>query len=87
MTEYDHEPTPGLPGRLPGGERILWQGSPDRRTLTRTAFHALTVAGYFAVLTAIAAALAGSGGYSGVVLTATLGVVAVAVLHLHRWRC
>ena len=85
MTEYDHEPTPGLPGRLPGGERILWQGSPDRRTLTRTAFHALTVAGYFAVLTAIAAALAGSGGYSGVVMTATLGVVAVALLHLLAW--
>ena len=50
MTEYENEPIPGLPGRLPPGERILWQGSPEWRALARTAFHTRLVAGYFAAL-------------------------------------
>lgn len=86
MTEYDSEPIPGLPGRLPPGERILWQGSPDRRALARTAFHTRGIAGYFVVLTAVAAVLAPTtGGYSGVVMTATLGATGVALLHLLAW--
>jgi hypothetical protein len=86
VTEYDNEPTPGLPGRLPPGERIVWQGSPDWRALARTAFHTRLVAGYFVVLAAIAAAVAPSaGGYSGVVLTAVLGIFGVALLHLLAW--
>ena len=54
MTEYENEPVRGLPGVPPPGERILWQGSPDWRTLARTAFHTRLIAGYFAVLVAIA---------------------------------
>ena len=86
MTEYDNEPIPGLPGLLPAGERILWQGKPDRRALARTAFHTRLVAGYFAALTAIAAGFAvRSGDASGVVITATLGVCGVALLQLLAW--
>lgn len=86
MTEYEHEPVPGLPGRLPPGERIVWQGSPDRRALARTAFHWRGVAAYFVLLTGVAATLAWSGGgATGLVMTAGLGAVAVALLHLLAW--
>ena len=82
MTEYDYEPTPGLPGRLPEGERILWQGKPDWRALARTAFHTRLIAGYFAVLAMVA--LAG-GSMLGLGMTLGLGTAAVALLHLLAW--
>jgi len=50
--EHDGEPVRGLPGHLPQGEHILWQGAPDWRTLSRTAMRAHWVAIYFAVLAA-----------------------------------
>jgi hypothetical protein len=40
----------GLPEKLPPGERVLWQGSPSWRALFVRAFHARTVALYFAAL-------------------------------------
>lgn len=46
----------GLPGPLPAGERILWQGSPDWRALALRAFHCREVAFYFAVFAAWRAA-------------------------------
>lgn len=82
MNEYEHEPTPGLPGRLPPGERVLWQGSPDWRALARTAFHTRLIAGYFALLLVWAMA---SGGTTGVVMTAIAGVAGVALTHLLAW--
>lgn len=86
MTEYVNEPIPGLPGRLPPGERILWQGKPDWRALARTAFHTRAVAGYFALLAAVAFGFAlSSHSFIGVVMTATLGVAGVALLHLLAW--
>ncbi len=50
MSEVEVEPVRGLPERLPPGERILWQGSPDVRSLARRAFHVRKLAVYFAVL-------------------------------------
>lgn len=82
MSEYDNEPIPGLPGRLPPGERILWQGSPEWRALARTAFRTRAIAGYFAILTAIALA---SGSQTGAIMTASWGVACVALLHLLAW--
>lgn len=78
MTDY----ADGLPGPLPPGERMLWQGSPDWRVLARTAFHTRGVAAYFGLLLLIAALL-GSG--TGAAMTAALGVVGVALLHLLAW--
>jgi hypothetical protein len=52
MGGYDHEPVAGLPGDLPKGEHILWQGSPDWRSLAIRAFHARKVAIYCALLMA-----------------------------------
>ena len=60
--EHEFEAQYGLPERLPPGERILWQGSPDWRVLARTAFHARKVAIYFALLLALRFALLVTGG-------------------------
>ena len=89
MTEYDDEPVPGLPGRLPPGERMLWQGKPDARALARTAFHTRLVAGYFVLLAgwAMGGALASgeAGAFVGVAGTLAAGAAALAVLHLLAW--
>lgn len=87
MTEYENEPIRGLPGHLPEGERILWQGAPDWRSLARTAYHTRLVAGYFALLTAwaIGSALMTRSGYLGIEMTVGLGMVGVALLHLLAW--
>lgn len=50
MNEYESEPIPGLPGYLPPGERLLWQGKPDWRALALDAFHLRLLALYFAVV-------------------------------------
>jgi hypothetical protein len=84
MTEYENEPIRGLPGLLPPGERILWQGSPDWRALARTAYHTRFIAGYFTALVLIALALA-NGSYLGVVMTVTLGGISMVLLHLLAW--
>ena len=81
-SEYENEPIPGLPGLLPKGERILWQGSPDWRVLARTAFHTHLVAGYFGVLALAALA---SGGTLGAGITLAVGASGVALLHLLAW--
>jgi hypothetical protein len=48
VSEHDFEPIRGLPGRLPEGETILWQGAPSWLVLAGQAFHVRAVAAYFA---------------------------------------
>jgi hypothetical protein len=50
--EHDFEPVRGLPGVLPAGERVLWQGSPQVLSFLVHALHVRWVIGYFAVITA-----------------------------------
>ena len=50
MSEHDFEPIRGLPGDLPEGETILWQGAPNWLTLAEQAFHVRAVAAYFALM-------------------------------------
>ncbi len=52
IREHDYEPIPGLPERLPAGEKLLWQGAPSWRVLARRAFHVRKVLAYFALLLA-----------------------------------
>ncbi len=91
ITEYENEPIPGLPGLLPKGERILWQGSPEWRALAATAFHTRLISGYFAllvVLAAVSAVVQGAaslGDFKGIVITVVLGVVGVGLLNLIAW--
>jgi len=51
--DLEFEPIPGLPGRLPPGERILWQGRPRWQRLARDAFRIRGIAIYFALFTVI----------------------------------
>jgi hypothetical protein len=80
--EYAGEPIPGLPGHLPPGEVILWQGSPDWLRLARDAFKTRWIAGYFAVLLLWALF---DGNATGLVMTLGVGALGVALLHLLAW--
>ena len=51
--EHEIEPQHGLPEALPANERLLRQGSPQRRRVALDVFHLRAVAVYFAVLLAI----------------------------------
>ncbi|WP_419815823.1 photosynthetic complex putative assembly protein PuhB [Glacieibacterium sp.] len=82
MSEYEFEPVRGLPGKLPPGETLLWQGAPDWRRLARDAFHVRLVAAYFAVLLGWAAI---DGTLLGVTATLVVGVAGVAMLYLLAW--
>jgi hypothetical protein len=52
MSEHDFEPVRGLPGVLPAGETILWQGEPRWLDLATEAFHIRAVAAYFTAMLA-----------------------------------
>ncbi len=81
--DHEFEPVWGLPERLPGGERLLWQGSPDWRSLAVSVFHLRAVALYFAVLLAwrgASAAYDGAGAQDAAL--AVLGVLPLALLGL-----
>lgn len=72
---------PGLDEPLPEGERLLWQGRPDTRTLARHAFRIRWIATYFAVLALLAIPL--SGGESAgarVVWLVLLGAAALGII-------
>ncbi len=86
MSEYANEPVRGLPGHLPDGEYIVWQGSPAWLPLARRAFHTHLVAGYFAVLVAWSGLTALTGQartlLPGIGVTFAVGVAAVGLLGL-----
>ncbi len=48
--EYEFEPQFGLPEPLPNTERIVWQGSPDWRSMARHVFHLRKLAVYFGLM-------------------------------------
>jgi hypothetical protein len=48
--DFAVEPVPGLPKRLPEGEAMLWQGSPDWRAFAVNAFHLRKIAVYLGIL-------------------------------------
>lgn len=80
---YENEPIRGLPGRLPKGERILWQGAPDWKRLALTAFHVRGVGLYFLAL-AVWAMVAGTGA-SGIFTTFVAGCICIGLLYLFAW--
>ncbi len=91
MSEYASEPVRGLPGHLPPGEYIVWQGSPMWRPLARRAFHTHLVGGYFIALVGWAVLNLATGHTTaaiatrGIAVTAGVGVGAVALLALLGW--
>lgn len=82
ITEYEHEPIRGLPGDLPEGEAIIWQGSPDWRVFARSALYTRWVGFYFMVLGAFALV---SGSIGGAVATAIAAGLAIGLLMLFAY--
>jgi hypothetical protein len=89
--EHEFEVSRGLPAALPNGEHIVWQGSPDAKSLARHAFHVPTLAAYFCVLLVVRGALAISDGaslgaaLSSVAILFPLAVIAVGLVGLLAW--
>jgi len=87
--EHEFEAAPGLPEPLPRGERLLWQGSPDWRTLAIHAFHVRKLAIYFTGMLGLQW-LYLLGEPNGALLmplltSATLATVALGLLALTAW--
>jgi hypothetical protein len=79
-----------LPADIPAGERILWHGRPEWKSLARGAFRVDFVAGYFGLMTLwnVASAAADSGWQAaGLAAAKTFGsgFAALALLCLLSW--
>ena len=89
--EHEFEASHGLPAVLPKGERIIWQGSPDVKSLAMHAFHVPTLAAYFALLLVLRGGLAISDGvgmaeaFRSVALLAPLAFIGVGLVALLAW--
>jgi hypothetical protein len=89
--EYDFEPVRGLPERLPAGETILWQGSPDWKALALQAYRVRAIAFYFGVLLAWKFVVGATDGQTiaaavlGTTWLALLASAALAMLALLAW--
>ncbi len=89
--EHDHEPQHGLPELLPSSEHILWQGSPEWKTLAIQRFHVRKLVLYFAVLLAarLSAQLSDGAGLgaalTGSLMLLSLSVVAIGLVSLMAW--
>lgn len=87
--EHEFEAAPGLPEPLPQGERLLWQGSPDWRTLAIHAFHVRKLAIYFASMMVLQwlYLLGDEKGsvLSPLLISAVLATVALGLLALTAW--
>jgi hypothetical protein len=84
--DFAFEPRRGLPGVLPPGERLLWQGAPNWRGLAVRSFHVRKIAAYFAFLalwrvaTGVASEQSVESLAIGAGFIAVLGVAAIATL-------
>jgi hypothetical protein len=91
MSEHDFESIRGLPGELPEGEHILWQGAPRWMTLAQQAFHVRAVAAYFAGMFALRVVAALAVGQSlpavgrSILLVSPVAVLTIAVLAGLGW--
>ena len=88
MSDDHFEPVRGLPAGLPGAEVVLWQGSPQWRSLARSAYRVDVIAGYFALMLVLqfVASLSSGGALgaavAGLALPAALAALALGVLLL-----
>ena len=73
------EPVRGLPQKLPEGERLLWQGSPDIAAFAIHVFHIRFVIAYFVAIGGWRAANAASAGapeqISGILISSAMGLL------------
>jgi hypothetical protein len=91
FSEHDAEPVPGLPGPLPEGESILWQGRPGWEGIARRALHLRGLALYFGALALWRGLALSSDGADlhdalfGAGWMVLLGAVPVAMLGAYAW--
>lgn len=94
MCDPDHmkpEPIPGLPEELPSGEDILWQGSPDWKSLALHVFHVRAVIVYFVLLAGWSLATGLSRGDAADVIASNafgnlpFAVIGLGILYLLAW--
>ena len=79
--DFAFEPVPGLPEKLPQGEKMLWQESPQWRALAVSAFHVRKIAVYFGLILALKWVSAwGNVGSISELLTWSVGLVAVGAV-------
>lgn len=86
FAEHDSEPVRGIPGLLPAGEQVLWQGAPAWRSLLWQAYHGRVLTVYFAIMVLARGAYLYANGTSllealrGCVGPAAFAAVALAIL-------
>jgi len=90
-TAFRGEAPQGLPSQLPDGERLLWQGVPDWRTLALRVFRIRGLALYFGAIVAwcVVSGLMDGEPLADLALTAAkvagMGTVPILVLTLYSW--
>ncbi len=92
MTSPVRQRIEGAPEALPAGERILWEGKPDRAALARHAFHTRGLTLYFAVVIGIWAintrsVIDGEAFRTMFLLQVGLAVLAVLIAHVLAYAC
>lgn len=91
QSDFEFEPVRGLPGPLPAGEKVLWQGGPSFLALAFGVFHVRKVAVYFGLLIAWRAFRGMGDGQAmgeawlGALAVLPLAVVGIGVLLLLAW--
>ena len=86
--DFDFEPIRGLPALLPAGEKLLWQGFPEWKSLAIRAYHVRKIAVYFLLLVLWRIGAGMSAGHSPWAIATScavlvgLGGVAMGVLSL-----
>jgi hypothetical protein len=88
--DFDFEPMPGIPAKLPEGEEILWQGRPDPMALARGAYKINWILGYMlAVVLWRAGGAYADGGAALMIATAlpylALCLAGFGVVYLLAW--
>ena len=83
FSEHDSEPVRGLPALLPAGERVLWQGAPEWRSLALHAYRLRELSVYLVLIVAARAAyLLASGATLDRALRGCLGPVVFSLISL-----
>ena len=87
--EHEFEAAPGLPEKLPAGERILWQGAPDWKSLAVQVFHLRSLSIYFALMLSLQVSyLSGQvtdWSYKPLALTASMVILTLGALSAWAW--
>ena len=83
FSEHDSEPMHGLPAVLPPVEKLLWQGSPQWRSLALNAYRVRALAIYFTVIVAARGVYLLAGGATvGEALAGCVGPAAFSLVGL-----